>query len=60
MRRPRLGRLRAAGRRDVLIASEADAEHLFGITGDDFTEVARALVERFGVKTVVAVPRNRA
>src|SRR6476660_104992 len=33
---------------DVLIASEADAEFLFGITGSDFTEVAEGLVEKFG------------
>jgi 2-dehydro-3-deoxygluconokinase len=43
---------------DVLIASEADAEHLFGITGDDFTEVARGLVEKFGVTTVVGTRRE--
>jgi len=43
---------------DVLIASEADAEHLFGITGEDFTEVAEALVERFGVKVVVGTRRE--
>jgi 2-dehydro-3-deoxygluconokinase len=43
---------------DVLIASEADAEHLFGITGDDFTEVARGLIERFGVNTVVSTRRE--
>jgi len=43
---------------DVLIASEADAEHLFGITGDDFTEVAKGLVERFGMTTVVGTRRE--
>ncbi len=43
---------------DALIASEADAEHLFGITGGDFTEVAAALVERFGVTTVVGTRRE--
>jgi 2-dehydro-3-deoxygluconokinase len=43
---------------EVLIASEADAEHLFGITGDDFTEVAEGLVEKFGVKTVVGTRRE--
>ncbi|HVL13342.1 MAG TPA: PfkB family carbohydrate kinase, partial [Gemmata sp.] len=43
---------------DVLIASEADAEHLFGVTGDDFTEVAEGLVEKFGVKTVVGTRRE--
>ncbi|HEV3436270.1 MAG TPA: sugar kinase [Gemmata sp.] len=43
---------------DVLIASEADAEFLFGITGEDFTEVAEGLIERFGVKTVVGTRRE--
>ncbi|QJW97325.1 sugar kinase [Frigoriglobus tundricola] len=43
---------------DVLIASEADAEHLFGVTGDDFTAVAKGLVERFGVPTVVGTRRE--
>jgi 2-dehydro-3-deoxygluconokinase len=43
---------------DVLIASEADAEFLFGITGEDFTEVAEELIERFGVKTVVGTRRE--
>src|SRR5262245_55355535 len=43
---------------DVLIASEADAEFLFGITGVDFTDVAEELVEKFGVKTVVGTRRE--
>jgi 2-dehydro-3-deoxygluconokinase len=43
---------------DVLLASEADAEFLFGITGTDFTEVAEGLVEKFGVKTVVGTRRE--
>jgi 2-dehydro-3-deoxygluconokinase len=43
---------------DVLLASEADAEFLFGITGDDFAEVAEGLVEKFGVKTVVGTRRE--
>jgi 2-dehydro-3-deoxygluconokinase len=43
---------------DALIASEADAEHLFGITGNDFTEVAEGLVERFGVKIVAGTRRE--
>lgn len=43
---------------DVLLASEADAELLFGVTGDDFTEVAEGLVEKFGVKTVVGTRRE--
>ena len=43
---------------DVLIASEADAELLFGITGEDFTEVAEGLVERFGVTAVAGTRRE--
>lgn len=43
---------------NVLIASDADAEFLFGITGGDFTDVAEALVERFGVTTVVGTRRE--
>jgi 2-dehydro-3-deoxygluconokinase len=43
---------------DLLIASEADAEHLFGITGEDFTEVAEGLVDRFGVKVVAGTRRE--
>ena len=43
---------------DALIASEADAEYLFGITGEDFTEVAEGLVERFGVTTVAGTRRE--
>jgi 2-dehydro-3-deoxygluconokinase len=43
---------------DVVIASEADAEYLFGITGEDFIEVAEGLIERFGVKTVVGSRRE--
>src|ERR1700722_679479 len=43
---------------DVLIASEADAEYLFGVIGEDFTEVAEELIERFGVKTVVGTRRE--
>lgn len=43
---------------DVLIASEADAEYLFGIAGEDFSEVAEGLMERFGVKTVVGTRRE--
>ena len=45
---------------DALIASEADAEHLFGITGEDFTEVAEGLVERFGVTVVAGTRRESA
>ncbi len=43
---------------DLLIASEADAEYLFGITGEDFIEVAEGLVERFGVKIVAGTRRE--
>jgi 2-dehydro-3-deoxygluconokinase len=43
---------------DALIASEADAEHLFGITGPDFTAVAKGLVDRFGVKVVAGTRRE--
>ncbi|MDY3555527.1 sugar kinase [Gemmata sp. JC717] len=43
---------------DALIASEADAEHLFGITGVDFAEVAEGLVRKFGVKMVVGTRRE--
>jgi 2-dehydro-3-deoxygluconokinase len=43
---------------DVLITSEADAEYLFGIVGEDFAEVAEGLMERFGVKTIVGTRRE--
>jgi 2-dehydro-3-deoxygluconokinase len=43
---------------DVLIASEADAEHLFGVTGDDFAEVAEGLADRFGVGVVAGTRRE--
>ncbi|HUR54676.1 MAG TPA: sugar kinase, partial [Gemmataceae bacterium] len=45
---------------EVLIASEADAQHLFGITGDDFAAVAQGLIDRFGVKTVIGTKREAA
>jgi 2-dehydro-3-deoxygluconokinase len=43
---------------DLLIASEADAEFLFGITGADFPAVAEGLVKRFGVKAVAGTRRE--
>jgi 2-dehydro-3-deoxygluconokinase len=43
---------------DALIASEADAEHLFGVTGATFAEVAEGLVGRFGVSVVVGTRRE--
>ena len=42
----------------VLVASEADAEHLFGITGENFAAVARGLIDRFGLETVVGTRRE--
>ncbi|MBN9519994.1 sugar kinase [bacterium] len=43
---------------DLLIASEADAEFLFGITGADFPAVADGLISRFGVKAVAGTRRE--
>ena len=43
---------------DVLIAGEADAELLFGITGGDFAEVAAGLADRFGVPVVAGTRRE--
>ncbi|HET6574568.1 MAG TPA: sugar kinase [Fimbriiglobus sp.] len=43
---------------DVLIASEADAGQLFGVTGADFAAVAGKLIERFGVTAVAGVKRE--
>jgi 2-dehydro-3-deoxygluconokinase len=43
---------------DVLIASEADAEQLFGITGRHFGELAAKLADRFGLTAVAGVRRE--
>ena len=43
---------------DLLIASEADAEFLFGITGADFPVVAEGLIGRFGVRAVAGTRRE--
>lgn len=43
---------------DVLIAGAADAEQLWGVTGDDFAEVAGGLAERFGVGVVAGARRE--
>lgn len=43
---------------DVLIAGEADAEKLFGVTGGDFAEVAGGLIDRFGVGVVAGTRRE--
>lgn len=45
---------------DLLIAGEADAEHLWGITGAGFAEVARQLSERFEVLVVATTRREGA
>jgi 2-dehydro-3-deoxygluconokinase len=43
---------------DLLIASEPDAEQLFGIVGQDFGDVAAKLVARFGVHMGAGVRRT--
>ena len=43
---------------DLLIATEGDAEQLFGIRGANFTEIARQFAERFGVKHVAGTKRE--
>jgi 2-dehydro-3-deoxygluconokinase len=43
---------------DLLIASEADAEQLFGVTGADFAEVAATLADRFALGAVAGVRRE--
>jgi 2-dehydro-3-deoxygluconokinase len=43
---------------ELLIAGEADAENLFGVTGDDFAAVAAKLADRFGVKHVAGTKRT--
>ena len=43
---------------DVLIAGEADANHLFGVTGGSFAEAAKQLTDRFGLSAVAGVKRE--
>jgi len=43
---------------ELVIASEADAEFLFGITGADFPTVAEGLMARFGVQAVAGTRRE--
>ena len=43
---------------DVLFASEADAEQLFGVRGVDFAEVAQRLQQQFGLTAVVGAKRE--
>ncbi|MCS7022981.1 MAG: sugar kinase [Gemmataceae bacterium] len=42
----------------VLFASEADAEYLFGIQGESFVDIAAQWRQRFGVFTVIATRRE--
>jgi 2-dehydro-3-deoxygluconokinase len=43
---------------DVLITTEEDAKVVFGVTGDDYREVARRLADRFGFKVVTITLRG--
>lgn len=43
---------------DVLITTEEDTRRVFGITGADYREVARRLVDRFGFKVVTITLRG--
>ena len=43
---------------DILITTEEDARVVFGITGDDYPEVARKLADRFGFKVVTITIRG--
>jgi 2-dehydro-3-deoxygluconokinase len=43
---------------DVLITTEEDAETVLGITGQDYTEVARRLADRYGFKVVTITIRG--
>ena len=43
---------------DLLVATEGDAEQLFGIRGASFTEVAKQFTERFGVTHVAGTKRE--
>jgi 2-dehydro-3-deoxygluconokinase len=43
---------------DVLITTEEDTRRVFGITGADYREVARKLVDRFGFKVVTITLRG--
>ncbi len=43
---------------DLLVATEGDAEQLFGIRGASFTEVAKQFAERFGVTHVAGTKRE--
>jgi 2-dehydro-3-deoxygluconokinase len=43
---------------DVLVTTEEDAEVVFGITGSDYSDVARKLADRFGFKVVTITIRG--
>jgi 2-dehydro-3-deoxygluconokinase len=43
---------------DVLITTEEDTRRVFGITGSDYRDVARKLVDRFGFKVVTITLRG--
>jgi 2-dehydro-3-deoxygluconokinase len=43
---------------DVLITTEEDTKRVFGITGADYREAARKLVDRFGFKVVTITLRG--
>lgn len=43
---------------DLLVATEGDAEQLFGITGTGFADIARQFVDRFGVRAVAGTKRE--
>lgn len=43
---------------DILITTEEDAERVFGIQGQDYSEVAAKLSERFGFKVVTITIRG--
>jgi 2-dehydro-3-deoxygluconokinase len=43
---------------DLLIASEGDAELLFGIRGENFAGIAKQFQDRFGVQQVAGVKRE--
>lgn len=43
---------------DLLIATEGDAEQLFGIRGGSFAEIAKLFAERFGVKHIAGTKRE--
>jgi 2-dehydro-3-deoxygluconokinase len=43
---------------DVLITTEEDAERVFGVTGENFEQVARTLLERFPIQIVAITIRE--